>query len=73
MPIKLGRKLFEAAPEQSSSGIAKKFVELPGAGHNDMTLVAEAELRAAIGKYLTGLNLAQSQKGGEILGGEKVD
>lgn len=73
MPIELGRKLFEAAPEQSSSGIAKKFVELPGAGHNDVTLVAEAELRAAIGKYLTGLNLAQSHRGGEILGGEKVD
>ena len=61
MPIELGRKLFEAAPEQSSSKIAKKFVELPDAGHNDVTLVAETELRAAIGKFLTGLSLAQSQ------------
>lgn len=73
MPIELGRKLFEAAPEQSSSGIAKKFVELSGAGHNDVTLVAEAELRAAIGRYLNVLSLAQSQRGGEVLGGEKVD
>ena len=71
MPIELGRKLFEAAPEQSSSGIAKEFVELPGAGHNDVTLIAEAELRAAIGKYLNALSLAQSQRGGEGLGGDR--
>jgi fermentation-respiration switch protein FrsA (DUF1100 family) len=64
MPIKFGRKLFEAAAEQSSSGIAKKFVELPGAGHNDVTLVAEAELREAIGEFLTALRPAQERRGG---------
>ena len=71
MPIELGRKLFEAAPEQSSSGIAKVFVELPGAGQNDVTLIAEAELRASIGKYLYALSLSQSLRGGEGLGGDR--
>ena len=51
-PIKLGRRLFEAAPKRSSSGIEKEFVQLPEAGHNDVTLVAEAELRRSVGKFL---------------------
>jgi len=55
MPIKLGRRLFEAAPEKSSSGITKQFIELPGAGHNEVTMVAEAELRAAIREFLNRL------------------
>jgi pimeloyl-ACP methyl ester carboxylesterase len=59
MPIKLGRRLFEAAPEMSSSGIAKQFVELPTAGHNDVTTVAEAELRAAIQQFLSSLDRQQ--------------
>jgi pimeloyl-ACP methyl ester carboxylesterase len=59
MPIKLGRRLFEAAPEKSSSGIAKQFVELPTAGHNDVTTVAEAELRAAIQQFLSSLDRQQ--------------
>ena len=56
MPIALGRRLFEAAPERSSSGIAKTFVELPRAGHNDVTLVAETEFRAAVRDFLKSLN-----------------
>ena len=59
MPITLGRQLFEAAPERSSSGIAKKFVELPRAGHNDVTLVAEAELRASVREFLSRLDRPQ--------------
>lgn len=57
MPIHLGRRLFEAAPDKSSSGISKQFVEVPGAGHNDVTLVAEAELHAAIQQFLSTLDL----------------
>jgi fermentation-respiration switch protein FrsA (DUF1100 family) len=56
MPISLGRRLFEAAPEHSSSGIAKEFVELSGAGHNDVTVVAQDQLRAAIRHYLDRLD-----------------
>ncbi len=59
MPIALGRRLFAAAPDQSSSGIAKEFVELSGAGHNDLTLVAADELREAIQTYLYRLDVPQ--------------
>jgi fermentation-respiration switch protein FrsA (DUF1100 family) len=59
MPIELGRRLFAAAPQGSSTGIAKHFVELRNAGHNDVTLVAEAELRAAIKAFLGTLDQKQ--------------
>jgi pimeloyl-ACP methyl ester carboxylesterase len=56
MPIKLGRRLFDAAPNQSSGGIPKRFVELPTAGHNDVLLVAEAKLRRAVREFLDSLS-----------------
>ncbi|MBN1911359.1 MAG: alpha/beta hydrolase [Pirellulales bacterium] len=37
VPIELGRKLFEAAPERSSSGVQKRFVEASGSGHNGLS------------------------------------
>ena len=33
---RLGQKLFEAAPATSKSGVRKKWVDLPGVGHNDV-------------------------------------
>jgi alpha-beta hydrolase superfamily lysophospholipase len=36
VPIKLGKKLYRAAPEASSAGIPKQFVSLPGTNHNDV-------------------------------------
>ena len=36
VPFELGRKLFDAWPEASVSNVAKRFVELPHAGHNDI-------------------------------------
>jgi pimeloyl-ACP methyl ester carboxylesterase len=36
IPLERGRRLFEAAPPQSATGVAKRFVELPGRGHNDL-------------------------------------
>jgi hypothetical protein len=59
MPIELGRRLFAAAPERSSTGIAKQFVELQNAGHNDVTHVAETEMRTAIQEFLGKLNREQ--------------
>jgi hypothetical protein len=56
MPIELGRRLFAAAPERSSTGTAKQLVELQNAGHNDVTLVAEKELREAIQEFLRKLD-----------------
>lgn len=53
IPVSLGRALFETAHEP------KKFVELPGAHHNDVFDVAMAEQVEAIGDFL--------QVGGEPL------
>jgi fermentation-respiration switch protein FrsA (DUF1100 family) len=36
VPLKLGQKLFEAAPAKSATGIAKQQVLLPRADHNDV-------------------------------------
>ena len=58
-PIEFGRRLFEAAPPASSSGIAKTFAQIPRAGHNDITLTAAAELRAAIREFLEQLDRAE--------------
>jgi hypothetical protein len=52
IPLHLGRRLFDAAPAASASGVPKRFVELPKADHNDVTLVAPAELAAAIGRFV---------------------
>ena len=52
IPIRLGRRLFEAAPPESAGGIAKRFVELPRADHNDILAVAGAEVRAAMDEFL---------------------
>ena len=36
VPLRLGQKLFAAAPDESSGGIAKRQVILPNADHNDV-------------------------------------
>jgi uncharacterized protein len=36
IPIEHGRRLFAAAPDRSACGIAKSFVPIEGAGHNDI-------------------------------------
>lgn len=52
VPIEMGQRLFARAPEQSSSGIAKRFIKLAGAGHNDVTLVAYDRFQQEIGNFL---------------------
>lgn len=49
VPVKLGQKLFAAAPETSSNGQPKRFVELPRADHND---VIETSRREVVGELL---------------------
>ncbi len=34
IPVRLSRKLFAAAPSHSATGVERRFVELPGVGHN---------------------------------------
>lgn len=47
-----GKQLFESAPEQSSSGIAKRWVSLDGANHNDILLVSEEVVRRELAGFL---------------------
>ncbi len=49
VPFKLGKKLFELAPEP------KSFFEVPGAGHNDLVWVAEPEYSRRIAEFLASL------------------
>jgi len=48
VPLKLGRRLFAALPAQSRSGVKRRFVELPSAGHNDVLATSEPQVRSAL-------------------------
>ncbi len=52
IPLRLGKKLFVAAPARSESGVPKKFVELPKADHNDVMETSKADVGKAIGAFL---------------------
>ena len=52
VPLKFGQRLFDAAPAESSSGISKRFVELPETDHNDVLIVARQHVREAINAFL---------------------
>jgi fermentation-respiration switch protein FrsA (DUF1100 family) len=41
VPFEQGRKLFQAAPQKSENGIAKRFAEFPNADHNDILETSE--------------------------------
>ena len=56
VPIEIGRKLFEAAPQKSSIGIEKRFVELPTTDHNDVLSTAGDEFQDAICQFLKTMN-----------------
>jgi fermentation-respiration switch protein FrsA (DUF1100 family) len=45
IPLKLGRSLFEAAPEP------KSFIEIPGAGHNDLVETAGSTYRERLHEF----------------------
>jgi fermentation-respiration switch protein FrsA (DUF1100 family) len=52
VPDVLGKRLYDAVPAESASGVAKRFVVLQGAGHNDVLDVSRGAMRAAIGDFL---------------------
>jgi fermentation-respiration switch protein FrsA (DUF1100 family) len=60
IPFKFAERLFAAAPEASASGVAKKFVPLPGAGHNDIQYAAREPYRAAVKQFLDQLQSSAS-------------
>jgi uncharacterized protein len=49
VPIKFARKLFTAAPDQSVSGVSKKFAALRFSGHNDIPV---SSFHQFVGEYL---------------------
>ena len=53
VPFRLGKKLFVAAPDKSTSGVAKQFVELPNADHNDVMETSRREVSEAIAALLS--------------------
>mgnify|MGYP002626874220 CR=1 FL=1 len=55
IPFEQGQRLFTAAPDKSHNGIAKTFVALPQAGHNDVMYVAADEVGAAVAGFLDSL------------------
>lgn len=52
VPFELGRALFEAAPEKSSNGRWKRFVELPRANHNDILEIEGTAYCEALAAFL---------------------
>ena len=59
VPFELGQRLFEAAPAVSAGSVAKQFVALPGAGHNDIQYTAREPYRAALKQFLDRLQPAR--------------
>ena len=51
VPLEFGKRLFEAFPAESASGVPKQFVEMQGANHNDILDVTGPEYRQAIQEF----------------------
>lgn len=60
VPLRLGKKLFAAAPAQSATGVAKRFVRLPGAGHNNVLATHGDAISQAIDEFLAPLRRKES-------------
>lgn len=52
VPFSLGRKLFDAAPARSKTGIEKRFLTISGAGHHDIYKIGSREITQAIDELL---------------------
>lgn len=53
VPLSLGKKLYEAAPQKSTSGIAKTWIEFPLANHNDVVLTQAGPFREALKNFFS--------------------
>lgn len=60
VPLRLGKKLYAAAPEQSATGVAKRFVLLAGAGHNNVLATHGDAMTQAIDEFLATLHQNES-------------
>jgi fermentation-respiration switch protein FrsA (DUF1100 family) len=52
VPIGLGRRLFDRALPESADGVAKRFVELPETGHNDIDRTKFSPYGLALSNFL---------------------
>src|SRR5262245_24580292 len=52
IPYELGRKVFDAAPEQSAGGFCKEFVDLPHSDHDDVVETDGALLERAMEEFV---------------------
>ena len=52
IPIEMGRRLFAAAPKTSVGGVPKRFLELPGVGHNDVLEERGEDVQAELASFL---------------------
>ncbi|MEW4528672.1 alpha/beta hydrolase [Maioricimonas sp. JC845] len=57
IPIAHGRELFRAAPQRAFNGLPRRFVELPGAGHDNVMYAAPDRIRDAHAEFLDSLPL----------------
>jgi len=51
IPIEMGETLFEAAPE-TSAGIRRRFLRIPGGDHNNLVVTAAREIEEEIAEFL---------------------
>ncbi len=58
IPFELGRRLHDVIPETSASGVAKRFVELPNADHNDVIETSRREMSAATAEFFQQITAA---------------
>lgn len=64
VPLNSGKQLFDQAPAQSHTGIAKRWVAVPNAGHNDF---AEQSLRVYFTDFLRDLERSPKPDASEDL------
>jgi fermentation-respiration switch protein FrsA (DUF1100 family) len=62
VPYLLARKLFAAAPEKSTGGVPKQFIDLPHADHNDVVETEGELMRETIRKFVIRVAAAESSQ-----------
>ncbi|MEM1060819.1 MAG: alpha/beta hydrolase [Planctomycetota bacterium] len=62
VPLKLGKKLFDAAPETSRTGVPKRFELIERAGHNDLLQVAGDRFTDTVRSWLDEIETRQSAR-----------
>lgn len=59
---RFGRRLFECAPEMSHTGMPKRWVNLPSAGHNDLLQSSGQQIRDELSEFLRCVAAARPER-----------